>query len=206
MKSPTAKFLALIALFSGSLFAQAGLERREGYIPMLWDADQGRLFFELTRFDQDILYFTSVAKGSGSGSVGLEWAGGGEGGVIQFQRVGPKVMVVQKNLRFRAGNGGPGIEKGIDASFPDSILASLPVIRTDAGKVIVDATSLVVRDAAGFAASSAGGGRGGRSWRPSGRGTHRRHHVALRPGPQRHLPAAHQRLPQEHRSGSHRDL
>ena len=47
-----------------------------------------------------------------------------EGGVIQFQRVGPKVMVVQKNLRFRAGNGGPGIAKGIDASFPDSIIAS----------------------------------------------------------------------------------
>jgi hypothetical protein len=161
VKSSTVKSLALIAALSGSLFAQPGLERREGYIPMLWDADQGRLFFEITRFDQDILYFTSVAKGSGSGSVGLEWAGGGEGGVIQFQRVGPKVMVVQKNLRFRAGNGGPGIEKGIDASFPDSIIASLPIIRTDAGKVIVDATSLVVRDAAGFAASSAGGGRGG---------------------------------------------
>src|SRR5271170_2435472 len=128
---------------------------------MLWDAEQGRLLFELKRFDQDILYFTSVAKGSGSGSVGLEWAGGGEAGVIQFQRVGPKVMVVQKNLRFRAGNGGPGIEKGIDASFPDSIIASLPIIRTDAGKIIVDATPLVVRDAAGFAASSAGGGRGG---------------------------------------------
>ena len=125
MKSSIAKPLALIAALSGSLFAQPGLERREGYIPMLWDADQGRLFFEITRFDQDILYFTSVAKGSGSGSVGLEWAGGGEGGVIQFQRVGPKVMVVQKNLRFRAGNGGPGIEKGIDASFPDSIIASV---------------------------------------------------------------------------------
>ena len=161
MKSTTAKSLALIVALSGSLFAQSGLERREGFIPMLWDAEQGRLFFELTRFDQDILYFTSVAKGSGSGSVGLEWAGGGENGVIQFQRVGPKVMVVQKNLRFRAGNGGPGIEKGIDASFPDSILASLAVIRTDAGKVIVDATPLVVRDAAGFAAPRAGGGRGG---------------------------------------------
>jgi hypothetical protein len=161
VKSLTAKSLALIVVLSGSAFAQPGVERREGYIPMLWDAGQGRLLFELTRFDQDILYFTSVAKGSGSGSVGLEWAGGGEGGVIQFQRVGPKVMVVQKNLRFRAGNGGPGIEKGIDASFPDSIIASLPVIRTDAGKVIVDATPLVVRDAAGFAAPRAGGGRGG---------------------------------------------
>jgi len=161
MKSSPAKSLALIVVLSGSAFAQPGVERREGYIPMLWDAGQGRLLFELTRFDQDVLYFTSVAKGSGSGSVGLEWAGGGEGGVIQFQRVGPKVMVVQKNLRFRAGNGGAGIEKGIDASFPDSIIASLPVIRTDAGKVIVDATPLVVRDAAGFAAPRAGGGRGG---------------------------------------------
>ena len=161
MKSSTKKSFALLVLLSGTLFAQAGPERRDGYIPMLWDAEQGRLLFELTHFDQDILYFTSVAKGSGSGSVGLEWAGGGEGGVIQFQRVGPKVMVVQKNMRFRAGAGGPGIEKGIDASFPDSIIASLPIIRTDAGKVIVDATPLVVRDSAGFAAASAGGGRGG---------------------------------------------
>ncbi len=161
MKSHIAKSLIFLFALSGSLFGQAGLERREGYIPMLWDAEQGRLFFEITRFDQDILYFTSVAKGSGSGSVGLEWAGGGEGGVIQFQRIGPKVMVVQKNLRFRATQGEPGIQKGIEASFPDSIIASLPIIRTDAGKVIVDATPLVVRDAAGFAAASAGGGRGG---------------------------------------------
>ena len=161
VKSSFTQSIVLIALFSGVLSAQSGPERRDGYIPMLWDAEQGRLLFELTRFDQDILYFTSVAKGSGSGSVGLEWAGGGEGGVIQFQRVGPKVMVVQKNLRFRAGTGGPGIAKGIDASFPDSIIASLPVIRTEAGKVIVDATPLVVRDSAGFAAASAGGGRGG---------------------------------------------
>jgi hypothetical protein len=153
----------LLAAFAAQLsIAQSGLERRDGFIPMLWDAEQGKLLFELSRLDQDILYFTSVAKGSGSGSVGLEWAGGGEGGVIQFRRVGPKVLVVQKNLRFRAGNGGPGLEQGIDQSFPDSVLASLPIVKTEQGKVIVDATPLVVRDAAGFAAAgTGGGGRGG---------------------------------------------
>jgi hypothetical protein len=163
VKSLFAGLILQSSLFVPPVSAQAGLERRDGFVPMLWDADQGRLFFELTRFDQDILYFTSVAKGSGSGSVGLEWAGGGEGGVIQFQRVGPKVMVVEKNLRFRAGKGEPGIQKGIDASFPDSIIASLPIVRTDAGKVIVDATPLVVRDAVNFAAAGTGrgGGRGG---------------------------------------------
>jgi hypothetical protein len=153
----------LLAAFAAHLsFAQSGAERKEGFIPMLWDAEQGKLYFELSRLDQDLLYFTSVAKGSGSGSVGLEWAGGGEGGVIQFRRVGPKVLVVQKNLRFRAGNGGPGLEQSIDESFPDSVLASLPIVKIEAGKVTVDATPLVVRDAAGFAASgTSGGGRGG---------------------------------------------
>jgi len=142
------------------LLAQAGLERRDGLIPMLWDADQGKLLFEISQFDKDYLYFATIAKGSGSGTVGLEWAGGGEEGVIQFQRVGPKVLVVEKNLRFRAGKGGPGLEKGIDASFPDSILASLPIVKTEAGKVIVDATPLVIRDAVGFAAGQPGFGRG----------------------------------------------
>ena len=156
----TRMLVALAACFP--LLAQTAPERRNGFIPMVWDADQGKLFFEISQFDQDILYFTSVAKGSGSGSVGLEWAGGGEGGVIQFQRVGPKVMVVQKNLRFRAGNGGPGLEQGVDESFPDSILASLPIVKTDAGKVTVDATPLVVRDAAGFATGGTGRGGAGR--------------------------------------------
>jgi hypothetical protein len=141
--------------------AQTGIERREGFIPMLWDADQGKLLFEISQFNQDILYFTTVAKGSGSGSVGLEWAGGSEGGVIQFQRVGPKVLVVQKNLRFRSGNGGPGMEKGVDASFPESVLASLPIVKTESGKVIADATPLVIRDSIGFALQGRGGrGRG----------------------------------------------
>src|SRR5271170_4270677 len=121
-------FAALV--IQGGLSAQT-MERREGFIPLLWDAAQGKLFLELSEFDKDILFYTEIAKGSGSGSVGFEWAGGGEGGVIQFQHIGPKVLVVQKNTRFRAGSGGPGLEQGIDESFPDSILASLPVVRTE---------------------------------------------------------------------------
>lgn len=167
--------LALAALLAVPLFAQSSPQRIEGFLPMLWDAEQGRLSFEIPNLDQDILYFTSVAKGSGSGSVGFEWAGGGEGGVIQFHRVGSKVMVVEKNIRFRASKHEPGIEKGIEASYPDSILASLPILRSDSGKLVVDAMPLVVRDAANLSAAGTGrgGGRGpqavelvaGTSWR-----------------------------------------
>ena len=171
---------------------------------MVWDNDKGKLLFEISKFDTDILYFTSVAKGSGSGNVGLEWAGEGEGGVIQFQRVGPKVLVVEKNLRFRAGNGGAGLAQDVDQSFPDSILAALPVIRTEAGKVTVDATPLVIRDAVGFAAPRGGRGGGGGVRSPTRRIVPRQ--LALRPGAQRDLSAAHKGLSEEHRSRSHRHL
>lgn len=154
--------LALL-LMQASLSAQT-LQRQEGFIPLLWDSSEGKLFFELSEFDKDVLFFTEIAKGSGSGSVGFEWAGGGEGGVIRFQRVGPNVLVVLKNTRFRAGNGGPGLEQGVDESFPDSILATLPVVKTDGSKVIVDATPLAIRDAVGFG----GGGRGRGGTLPGG--------------------------------------
>ena len=162
MKSDRLRLFLFALSISLAAHAQTSLERKDGFIPLLWDEAQGKLYFEIAQFDKDILYFSEVAKGSGSGSVGLEWAAGGEGGgIIQFQRVGPRVLVVEKNLRFRAGSGGPGLEKSIDASFPDSILASLPIVKTDGGKVVVDATTLLVRDAANFATGPAGRGGGG---------------------------------------------
>jgi len=77
----TSRARSLIAISLGLCVvaaAQSGVERKDGFIPILWDADSGKIMLEITQFDKDILYFTSVAKGSGSGSVGLEWAGGGE--------------------------------------------------------------------------------------------------------------------------------
>src|SRR5215469_8374915 len=161
MRQLFTRCFVIAVLVAGGLSAQT-MERRDGFIPLLWDATQGKLYFELTQFDKDVLYYTEIAKGSGSGSVGFEWAGGGEGGVIQFEHVGPRVLVVLKNTRFRAGNGGPGLDQGVDESFPDSVIASLPVFKTEGEKVIVDATPLVVRDATGFGSGSGGrGGRGG---------------------------------------------
>jgi hypothetical protein len=155
----TGWFAAMVLICAGMRAHAQNMDRQDGFIPLLWDAVQGKLYFELSQFDKDVLFYTEISKGSGSGSVGFEWAGGGEGGVIQFQRVGPRVLVVMKNTRFRAGRGGPGLEQGIDESFPDSILASLPVVKADGGKVIVDATPLVVRDGVGF--GTGGRGRGG---------------------------------------------
>src|SRR6266702_3526337 len=73
--------------------------------------------------------------------------------VIHFERSGGKVVVNQINLGFRATHGSAKTQEGVADSFPTSVLAVLPVESDEGGKVMVDATSLFMRDAGNIAAS-----------------------------------------------------
>ncbi len=127
--------------------AEAALPRTEGFIPFLWDASKGRVLLEISAFDEDILYYVSAA--SGGGSVELPFDRGiVDTQVIRFQRVGGRVLVVARNTDYRAPLGDAAQQEGVADSFPTSLLASLPVQSDKGGKVIVDATSLFMRDAA----------------------------------------------------------
>lgn len=125
-----------------------GMERRDGYIPFYWDATRGRVLLEIARLDEDVLYYTITSKGIGSVELGLDRGAGSTQAVVRFERVGPRVQVVQQNLRFRAPNGNDALKKGLEESFASSILASLPIEAEERGRLLVDATSLIVRDAA----------------------------------------------------------
>ena len=123
------------------------MARMEGYIPVLWDAAKGRVLLEISRFDEDVLYYVSAASGGGSVELPLD-RGILDSAVIHFQRVGQKVLVTEQNLDFRAPAGGPARAGNVQASFPTSVLAVLPVESEAGGRVVVDATALLMRDAA----------------------------------------------------------
>src|SRR5262245_13779496 len=125
----------------------AGLTRADGYIPFYWDQARGRLLFEISRFDQDLLYFTASSKAVGSVELGVDRGSGGGSAVIRFRQAGPRVLVIQQNLRFRAPSGSTAAKQVMEDSYASSVLASLPVEAQDEGKVLVDATPLVLRDA-----------------------------------------------------------
>lgn len=123
-----------------------GLERTDGFVPFYWDAARGRVLIEVPVFDADVLYYVSAA--SGAGSVELPFDRGIlKSSVVHFHRSGPRVLVVEQNLRFRALGGGP-VAEGVRDSFASSVLASLPVEADENGRVLVDATPLFMRDAA----------------------------------------------------------
>jgi len=125
----------------------AGFPLTDGFIPFYWDAAHGRVLMRISLFDEDVLYYVSAATGAGSVEMPLD-RGILSSSVIRFQRSGPKVLVVEQNLKFRAASGTEAQAANVRDSFASSVLASLPVEAEEGAQVLVDATSLFMRDAA----------------------------------------------------------
>src|SRR4051794_18644544 len=85
----------------------AGMERIDGYVPLYWDANTGKLFMEISRFDSEFLYQVSLATGVGSNPVGLDKGQLGAGRVVAFRRIGPRVLLIQRNYEYRATSDNP---------------------------------------------------------------------------------------------------
>jgi hypothetical protein len=141
-------WLLLVTLLAPGISAQqtGSLQRNDGFIPFYWDAASGRVLMEIPAAGEDILYYVSAA--SGAGSVELPFDRGIlTSGVIRFERSGPRVLVVQQNLDYRAVGGSPAQVENVRDSFATSVLAALPVTAVD-GRTLADATPLFMRDAA----------------------------------------------------------
>lgn len=132
--------------------ATAPAARVDGFIPFTFDAARGKVLMEISAFDTDVLYYVSAATGGGSVELPLD-RGVLDSAVIHFQRAGGKVLVVEQNLKYRSLNGDEAHKQGVADSFPTSVLAALPVESSTGGRVVVDATSLFMRDAANIEAS-----------------------------------------------------
>ena len=79
-----------------------GLQKIDGYMPLYWQAATGKLFMEIGRFNQEMLYQVSLPAGLGSNPVGLDRGQLGDSSVVTFERIGPKVLMTQPNYRYRA--------------------------------------------------------------------------------------------------------
>ena len=154
-------FIALLALSSAtaqekpearSIGAKTrGLQKLDGYFPLYWDAEQGKLLLEISRWDTEFLYQVSLPTGVGSNPLGLDRGQLGDTHVVHFERVGPKVLMVEGNYRFRAITSDEAERRAVEESFARSVLWGFRVEAAEGERVLVDATPFFVRDAHGVA-------------------------------------------------------
>jgi hypothetical protein len=129
----------------------AGLECQQGFVPICWDAGEGKLLMEVDRFGQEFLYLTSLATGVGANDLGLD-RGLNLQALVEFERVGPRVLLVEVNTRYRAQTENEAQRRGVAEQFPRSVLRGWRIEAIEDGRVLVDATKFFLRDAVGVAA------------------------------------------------------
>jgi hypothetical protein len=150
--------MSLLLCAASSSAAEPGIDARtasmqhmHGFLPLHWDAKNGRLYLEIPHLNADMLYFHSLPYGAGSNDLGLDRGQISEPRIVRFERVGSKILLVQPNQLFRSSATDPDERLAVRQSFPESVLAGFSIAAqngagTDSGAVLVDATDFFLRD------------------------------------------------------------
>ena len=131
-----------------------GMKHIDGLFPLDWDAVAGKLYVEIPHIggdglSPDFLYANSLPYGTGSNDLGLDRGQISDGRIVRFQRSGPKVLLIQRNMAFRTSSSDPDEQLAVTQSFPESVLWGFTVAAESPGAVLVEATDFFLHDAHG---------------------------------------------------------
>lgn len=126
----------------------SGMTKSEGYLPFYYDNQEGNLWLEISRWNQDLLYGKGLATGVGLSSLSLDRGQmGGPPMLVQFQRFGRKVFLVGINSKHRTTSNDADQQRSVTESFSHGVLWGFTVAAEEADRVLVDATLFFLRDA-----------------------------------------------------------
>jgi len=105
-----------------------GMEKYEGFFPFYWDAKKGKVYLEVDKLNNEFLYVHSLPAGIGSNDIGLDRGQLGGERVVKFVRSGPKILLVQPNLDYRAISNDEAEKKSVEQAFAQSALWGFDVV------------------------------------------------------------------------------
>ena len=125
----------------------AGLKKFPGYFEFYLDEKQDKVLLLIDKLDTEFMYVESITAAVGSNDIGLDRNQLGRDRVVKFERRGPKVLLTEINLSFRALTDNVAERKAVEESFAQSVLWGFTVLTEESGKVLVDATDFLMQDA-----------------------------------------------------------
>jgi hypothetical protein len=129
----------------------SGMVPLNGYFDFWWDDSEGKIWLEIDKLGQEVLYVNALAAGMGSNDIGLDRGQLGNTRIVIFDRVGPKVLMRQPNYDYRASTDNYLERKSVDEAFAESILWGFTVAAEQGDRVLIDFTDFLLRDAHGVA-------------------------------------------------------
>ena len=123
-----------------------GMEKHEGNFPFYWDAQEGKIWLEIDQLDTEFLYYASLAAGMGSNDIGLDRGRLDRPRIVEFRRSGPKILLIEKNLDYRANTDNTAEKRSIAEAFAESVLWGFTIAAGEENKVLVDASDFYFSD------------------------------------------------------------
>ncbi|MDB4798899.1 zinc-dependent metalloprotease, partial [Verrucomicrobia bacterium] len=122
----------------------------DGFFPFYWDNENGKVWIEVDRWNEEFLYVPSLQSGIGSNPIGLDRGLLGGEKVVKFVRIGPKVLLVEPNQRYRAQTKDQSERKAVEDSFAQSVIWGFEIEQSKGDRILIDATPFLVRDSMGI--------------------------------------------------------
>ncbi len=133
-------------------------------LPLHWDVKTGKLYLGIPLTERNgaaspgYILYDSLPYGVGQNDLGMDRGqmqilfGGSSSGprLVHFERVGPKVLLVEENMAYRTASTDPAEQLAVKQSFPSSVLAGFNITGEVEGFVVVDATNYFLRDVHGI--------------------------------------------------------
>jgi hypothetical protein len=137
-----------------------GMTRLEGLFDLYWQESTGMLFWEITELDREFLYQISMGSGLGSNPIGIDRGQLNGNSVITPMRVGPRILLMERNYRFVANSDNALEVSAVRDAFAPSVHWGFDIAAESDDAVLVDATAFFLRDASGVVETLAGSGQG----------------------------------------------
>jgi len=145
-----ALLLPVIAVAQESISEKtSGMEKYEGFFDYWWDEDSGKIWLEIDKLGEEFIYVNSMAAGVGSNEIGLDRSQLGNTRIVKFEKIGPKVLMVQPNYDYRASSNNRLEQKSIEEAFAQSVLFGFEVEAREGDRVLIDITEFLMQDAHG---------------------------------------------------------
>jgi hypothetical protein len=125
----------------------AGMKKIDGFYPLYWDDAGGRLYLEVPKLDVEVLHSTGFGTGLGSNDIGIDRGALTGSRIVKFERVGPRLLMVQPNYGYRGTSANAAEVRDVQEAFARSVLWAFPIAAASDGRVLVDFTDFLVRDA-----------------------------------------------------------
>ena len=150
----------LVLLLFCTAFITQAQTKKDGFLPFILDAEKGKITLEIKDLKKEFLFYPSLAQGVGSNDIGLDRGRLGQEHVVQWEKHGNKILLVEKNYAYRAISTDTQEKKAVEESFAKSVLWGFEIQKTEKEVYTIDLTPFLMHDALGIVGDLEGSRQG----------------------------------------------